>query len=113
MDCIFCEIANKKIDSEIIYEDDKIIAFNDLDPKAPTHILIIPKKHISSSNDINDDNKEVIAHIFSIIPKLADKLNFDESGYRIVNNCGKDGGQTVSHMHFHLLAGREFKWPPG
>ena len=113
MDCIFCKIANKTINSDIVYEDDKIIAFNDLDPKAPTHILIIPKNHISSTNDINKDNKEIISHIFEIIPKLAKKYCFDESGYRIVNNCGKDGGQTVDHIHFHLLAGREFKWPPG
>ena len=113
MDCIFCKIASKEINSEIIYEDDKIIAFNDLDPKAPTHILIIPKKHISSTNEIDETNKDIIAHIYELIPNIAKDHGFSQSGYRIVNNCGNDGGQSVNHIHFHLLAGRQLLWPPG
>lgn len=113
MDCIFCKIVNKEIKSEIVYEDDLAIAFKDLDPKAPTHLLVIPKKHIKSANDINDDNKDIIAHIFTIIPSLAKEYGFDDKGYRIVNNCGEYGGQTVDHIHFHVLAGRQLQWPPG
>ncbi|QQK07639.1 histidine triad nucleotide-binding protein [Miniphocaeibacter halophilus] len=113
MDCIFCKIANKEIDSDIIYEDDKIIAFNDLNPQAPTHFLVIPKKHIASANYIDSSNVDIIAHIMMVIPKLAKELKIDNSGYRIVNNCGKDGGQSVDHIHYHVLAGRQLQWPPG
>ncbi len=113
MDCIFCKIAKGEIKSDIIYEDDKIIAFNDLDPKAPTHLLVIPKNHISSANDINEDNEVIIGHIFKVISKLAKKYGFDKTGFRIINNCGEDGGQSVNHIHFHVLAGRQLQWPPG
>lgn len=113
MDCIFCKIANKEIKSSIIYEDELIIAFNDLEPQAPTHILIIPKKHISSANEIDYSNSNVISRIYELIPKLAKEMNFNDSGYRIINNCGKDGGQSVNHLHFHVLAGRQLQWPPG
>ena len=113
MDCIFCKIANKEINSSIIYEDDLIVAFKDLEPQAPTHILIIPKEHISSANEINDSNSKVISRIYEIVPKLAKEMNFYNDGYRIVNNCGKDGGQSVNHLHFHVLAGRQLQWPPG
>lgn len=113
MDCIFCKIANKEINSSIIYEDELIVAFKDLEPQAPTHILIIPKEHISSANEINDSNSKVISRIYEIVPKLAKEMHFYNNGYRIVNNCGKDGGQSVNHLHFHLLAGRQLQWPPG
>ncbi|WP_099203179.1 histidine triad nucleotide-binding protein [Miniphocaeibacter massiliensis] len=113
MDCIFCKIANGEIESNIIYEDEKIIAFNDLDPKAPTHFLVIPKNHISSANEINEDNEAIIGHIFKVISKLTKEFGFDKKGFRIVNNCGEDGGQTVNHIHFHVLAGRQLQWPPG
>lgn len=112
-DCIFCKIANKEIPSNIVYEDDKVIAFNDLDPKAPVHVLIIPKEHLASAMEINDDNAGIIASIFAAASKIAKKLGIDENGFRIVNNCGKDGGQTVGHIHFHMLGGRSLQWPPG
>ena len=113
MDCIFCKIANKEIESEIIYEDDSVIAFNDLHPQSPVHFLVIPKVHIGSANDINDDNKDIIGHIFTVINKLAKDKGFANNGYRIVNTIGKDGGQSVKHIHFHVLAGRTLQWPPG
>lgn len=110
MDCIFCKIAKKEIPSKIIYEDDKILVFEDLNPIAPVHVLIIPKEHISSANSINSSNSEIIAYIFSIIPKITTKLGLN-SGYRIINNCGEDGGQTVHHIHFHLVGGKKLSWP--
>lgn len=112
-DCIFCKIIKGEIPSEKLYEDDMVLAFNDVSPQSPTHILVIPKKHISSANDIKDENKEVIGHIFSVISKIAKEKGFADAGYRVVNNCGEDGGQTVGHIHFHVLAGRNLQWPPG
>lgn len=112
-DCIFCKIANKEIPSEIVYEDDRIVAFKDIEPQAPIHILIIPKEHIQSVNELNENNINLINDIFSTIKKLAKDFNIEKDGYRIVNNCGEYGGQTVNHMHFHLLGGRKFSWPPG
>ena len=111
-DCLFCKIIDKEIPSELIYEDDKVIAFKDINPRAPVHILIIPKKHISSAKDIKVEDEALIGRIFTVINKLGKEFNL-ENGYRIVNNCGNDGGQTVQHMHFHVLGGRELKWPPG
>ena len=107
MDCIFCKIANGEIPSKKVYEDDTVIAFYDLEPQAPTHILVIPKQHITSAADITPENSAVIAHIYEVIAKLSKDLKL-ENGFRVVNNCGKDGGQTVMHIHFHLMAGREF-----
>lgn len=112
MDCIFCKIANGEISSKKAYEDEQILAFYDLDPQAPVHILLIPKTHISSANELTEENSQVVSHIFVIAAKLAKELGL-EKGYRIVNNCGEDGGQTVQHLHFHLLGGRSMKWPPG
>lgn len=112
-DCIFCKIANGEIPSNKAYEDDKVLAFYDLDPQAPKHVLIIPKEHISSANEINEENASIVAHIFVVAAKIAKELGVSESGYRIVNNCGKDGGQSVQHLHFHLLGGRSMAWPPG
>lgn len=112
-DCIFCKIVKGEIPSEKIYEDELVLAFNDLTPQAPTHILVIPKEHISSANDINDGNYKTIGHIFKTISKIAKEKGFDSDGYRVVNNCGDNGGQTVGHIHFHLLAGRQLQWPPG
>lgn len=113
MDCIFCKIAEGKIPSKKLYEDEKVIAFHDISPEAPIHFLVIPKKHIKSVNEVNEENANIISHIFLVINKLVKELNIAETGYRIVNNCGKDGGQTVDHMHFHVLGQRELKWPPG
>ena len=112
MDCIFCKIANGEIPSQIVYEDDKIIAFKDLAPQAPVHFLVIPKEHIKCADEINSENSSIIAHIFTKIPLIAKELGV-ENGYRIVNNCGSDGGQTVGHLHFHVLGGRLLAWPPG
>lgn len=113
MDCIFCKIINGEIPSKKIYEDEKVIAFHDISPEAPVHFLVIPKEHIQSANELNNQNSNIIAHIFIVINKLVRELNISETGYRIVNNCGKNGGQTVNHIHFHVLGQRDLKWPPG
>ena len=112
MDCLFCKIANGEIPSNKVYEDDKILAFRDIVPQAETHILVIPKGHIASSaNDINIENCEVVGYIFAKIPEIASLAGVDS--YRIINNCGEKAGQTVKHIHFHLLARRNLAWPPG
>ena len=112
MDCIFCKIARNEISSKKLYEDDVIVAFNDLEPQAPVHVLIIPKEHISSANEITAENSDIIGKIFLVAAKIAKEQGLDK-GYRIVNNCGEDGGQTVQHLHFHLLGGRKMHWPAG
>lgn len=112
MDCIFCKIANGEIPSTKVYEDDKMLAFRDLDPQAPVHILMIPKEHIASADDLTEENAQIVAHIFTVTKKIAAAEGLT-NGYRIVNNCGEDGGQTVKHLHFHLLGGRSMAWPPG
>lgn len=113
MDCIFCKIVNGEIPSKKIYEDDKVIAFYDITPEAPIHFLVIPKEHIKSVNEINEKNASIISHIFLVINKIVNELGVSEEGYRIVNNCGTNGGQTVNHIHFHVLAKRNLNWPPG
>lgn len=112
MDCIFCKIARNEIPSKKLYEDDEIVAFNDLEPQAPVHVLIIPKAHISSANKITTENSDIVGKIFMVAAKIAKEQGLDK-GYRIVNNCGEDGGQTVQHLHFHLLGGRKMHWPAG
>lgn len=112
MNCIFCKIAAGEIPSKKAYEDDKVLAFYDLEPQAPVHILIIPKEHIACAADITAENSAVISHIFEVAAKLGKELGL-ENGYRIVNNCGADGGQTVHHLHFHFMGGRKFGWPAG
>lgn len=111
--CIFCKIVKGEIPCTKVYEDDKVLAFNDINPEAPVHILIIPKEHIKSANEINNENAHIISHIFTIINKLVVDANISETGYRVVTNCGKDGGQTVEHIHFHIIGGRSLNWPPG
>lgn len=111
-DCIFCMIANKKIPSNIAYEDDRIICFHDLEPQAPVHVLIIPKKHIASLDDVTDADAELLGYIMIKVKEIAELLGL-ENGYRVVNNCGEDGMQTVKHLHFHLLGKRKMQWPPG
>jgi len=111
--CLFCKIARKEIPSRVVYEDDEVLVFHDIDPKAPVHVLLIPKVHITSLNDVSEDNIEVIAHLTSLIPKVAAMLGIKDNGYRIVINCGADGGQAVGHIHYHLLGGRKLAWPPG
>jgi histidine triad (HIT) family protein len=112
-DCIFCKIASGDIPGDVVYQDDRVIAVNDIDPKAPVHILIMPKKHIPSLNEIDDSNKDIMAHILTVAANLAKAKGVAEKGYRIVNNCGVQGGQSVEHIHFHLLGGRSLAWPPG
>ena len=112
-DCLFCKIANGSIPTEFLYEDDKVAAFKDINPAAPVHILIVPKAHITSALDLNDENADVVSHIYKVAVKLARGMGFADNGFRVVNNCGKDGGQTVGHIHFHVLAGRYLEWPPG
>ena len=112
MDCIFCKIAAGDIPAKKAYEDESVIAFYDLEPQAPVHILIIPKEHIASCADITSENSVLIAKVFEAVTKIAKQENL-ENGYRVVNICGSDGGQTVHHIHFHLLARRNLAWPPG
>ena len=112
--CIFCKIAHGEIPSTKVYEDDTVLAFRDLDPQAPEHVLIIPKKHLSSVLDFGAEDRELAAHILiDVVPALARTLGIDAGGFRLVANTGTDGGQTVGHLHFHLLGGRPLAWPPG
>ena len=104
-DCIFCKIANKEINSEIVYENENIVAFKDINPEAKIHILIVSKKHYETILDVNDD--EVIKDIFKTVKEIAAQYDIDEKGFRIINNCKEDGGQTVMHVHFHMLAGEK------
>ena len=112
MDCIFCKIVNGDIPSNKVYEDDTVLAFHDIAPQMPVHVIVIPKMHIASATEVNEGNSAVIGHIFEVIPKIAKDLGLD-NGFRIINNCGKDGGQTVGHLHFHMLGKRALAWPPG
>ena len=112
MDCLFCKIINGEIPSNKVYEDDTVFAFRDIAPQAPTHILIIPKQHIKSAAENDERNSSVISHIFEVAAKIAKQEGLDD-GFRIVNNCGDIAGQTVKHLHFHLMGGREFAWPAG
>lgn len=113
MSCIFCKIVKKEIPSRIVYEDNTVLAFEDIAPQAPVHILVIPKKHYSNLLEINEDDKELIGHIFMVIKEIAKQKGVDERGFRVVVNCNSHGGQTVYHLHFHILAGRQMHWPPG
>ena len=113
-DCIFCRIAQGEVPSTKVYEDDLVLAFRDLDPQAPEHVLVIPKKHLSSVLDFGAEDRELAAHILTdVVPALARMLGIDAGGFRLVANTGTDGGQTVGHLHFHLLGGRPLAWPPG
>jgi len=111
-DCIFCKIAGHKIDTEMIYEDDTMVSFFDLQPQAPVHFLVVPKKHIESLSTATDEDREIIAEIMMRIPKLAEEQGL-ENGYRVVINNGEDAFQTIKHLHFHVLGKRKMLWPPG
>ncbi len=113
MSCIFCSIAGGDIPSEKVYEDELILAFKDINPAAPIHIVIIPKEHIDSAMMLKDEHKSLIGHIFIKAGEIASKMGIAETGFRLVNNCGGDAGQSVMHIHFHLLGGRVLNWPPG
>ena len=112
MDCLFCKIAAGEIPSTKIYENEWVYAFYDIDPQAPFHAIVIPKEHICSAAEITAENSHLIAKVYEAIAEIAKQNNL-EKGFRVVNNCGEDGGQTVGHIHFHLLARRNLAWPPG
>lgn len=104
--CLFCKIIAREIPSAAVYEDDLIYAFRDINPQAPCHVLVVPKAHIEDCNDVTQENSAVIAHIFAVIPQIAQKEGL-RNGYRVVSNCGADAGQTVQHLHFHILGGKK------
>ena len=110
-DCLFCKIAAGEIPSDCLYQDEQVYAFRDIAPQAPTHFLVIPKEHIESAACITPENSKVIAHAFEVIARLAGELGLD--GFRVVSNVGESAGQTVRHLHFHVLSGRDMTWPPG
>src|SRR5262249_11983783 len=112
-DCVFCKIAAKQIPSKAVYEDDQAFAFNDLHPQAPVHLLLIPKKHFDSILAIGEKDRPLLAHLINLIPKLAKAHGLSEGGFRTVINSGAQGGQTVFHLHLHLIGGRQMTWPPG
>lgn len=111
--CIFTKIINKQIPAKIVHEDEQVLAFHDIKPQAPIHILVIPKKELVSLEDLTSEDQMLVGHIYRTIQKIARSMGFAEAGYRVVVNCRDDGGQEVPHLHFHLLAGRGLKWPPG
>lgn len=112
-DCIFCKIAAGEIPAEQVYQDDTVVAFRDLNPQAPTHILVIPRKHIATLNDVTPDDAAVVGRMIAAAAPIAAGEGVAETGYRTVINCNEDGGQTVFHIHMHLLGGRRMAWPPG
>lgn len=111
--CIFCKIVNKEIPAKVVYETNTLLAMEDINPQAPTHILVIPKKHIESVMDVDAGDKDLFSEIFVGIQTIAQQLGLDNNGFRVVVNNGSDGGQAVPHLHYHLLGGRPLKWPPG
>jgi histidine triad (HIT) family protein len=111
-DCLFCRIANKELDSDIVIESDNLVAFRDINPAAPTHVLVIPKEHVSSATELGGAHSEVLVEMFQTMAKIASDEGL-EGGFRIVTNVGPDAGQSVPHLHFHLIGGRNMAWPPG
>ena len=112
-DCLFCKFARKEIPTRIVFEDDSCLAFEDINPKAPVHVLIIPKKHVGSINDMASEDEATLGHLASVARRIAQEKKIDQSGYRAVINTGPDAGQSVFHIHLHLLGGRPMAWPPG
>ena len=106
-DCLFCKIAAGEIPSKKVYEDDRVLAFYDINPMAKVHVLVIPKAHIDSVAAITEENADLVAHIFTVIPKIARELGLTEGGFRVVSNCGENAGQSVRHLHFHILGGEQ------
>jgi len=111
-DCIFCRIAEKEIPANVVYEDSRVMCFHDLNPQAPAHVLLIPKKHIGSMDDLSEEDENLMGYMMVKIKDIAEKLGL-QNGYRVVNNCGEDGMQEVKHIHFHILGKRRMLWPPG
>ena len=112
-ECLFCKIRDGKIPGDIVYENDHVLAFNDINPVAPTHILIIPKEHISTLNDLEENHTQTMGELILAAKKIAESKGFSEAGYRTVFNCNENGQQTVFHIHLHLIGGRQMSWPPG
>lgn len=112
-DCLFCKIRDGVIPAKIVYRDDVCLGFDDINPQAPTHVIVIPKTHIATINDITTENRETVGHLFVAAAKIAKERGHSENGYRVVMNCNRDAGQTVFHIHLHVLGGRQFGWPPG
>lgn len=112
-DCIFCKIARKEIPAKTIYEDDQVLVFHDVNPVAPVHVLLIPKKHLSTLLDSTVEDTNLLGHLHLVASRVANQLGLAEKGFRLICNCKEDGGQTVFHLHFHLLGGKPFGWPPG
>jgi histidine triad (HIT) family protein len=111
--CLFCRISNGEINAKRVYEDETVLAFEDINPQAPTHVLVIPRKHIASLDDLGDGDEAIVGTVLSRAAAIARNLGLNVDGYRLVANCGEAAGQTVFHIHFHLLGGRNFGWPPG
>lgn len=112
-ECLFCQIASGQLASDIVYEDNDVVAFNDISPGAPTHLLVVPRRHIANLNDIKPQDGELLGKMVSTAIKLAKQRSLDDKGYRLVVNTGLEAGQTVDHIHLHLLGGRTLSWPPG
>jgi histidine triad (HIT) family protein len=112
-DCIFCKIAAGEIKSDIVHRDERLVAFRDINPQAPMHIVVIPRAHVPSLNDLGPESDEVIGYLVRVAAQIAEDEGFSKQGYRLVANCGPDAGQSVDHVHFHLLGGRTLGWPPG
>ena len=112
-DCVFCKIVRGEIPAAVLHDDESCLAFRDINPAAPQHVIIIPKEHIATLNDLSETTASIVGHIFRVAGKLATDLGISVSGYRIVANCNPEGGQEVFHVHFHLLGGRQMDWPPG
>ncbi|MFW3613741.1 histidine triad nucleotide-binding protein [Billgrantia antri] len=112
-DCMFCKIVKREIPADIVYEDEQVLAFNDINPQAPTHILIIPKQHIATLNDVEASDQALVGRLPYVAARLAEERGFAADGYRVVMNCNDQGGQTVYHIHMHLMGGRRFTWPAG
>lgn len=112
-DCIFCKISSGQIPSRVVFQDEEVFAFEDVNPQAPVHVLVIPKRHMEGLNDTKPGDKAFLGHLFETAIRVAEKKGITESGYRVVANTGRNGGQTVFHLHLHVLGGRQMTWPPG
>ncbi len=112
-DCLFCKIRDGVISGDIVFEDDDVLAFNDVNPQAPVHVLIIPKKHIATVNDLSAGDETVMGKLFAVAKTIASQRGISDDGYRLVVNCNKNAGQVIFHIHMHMLAGRNMTWPPG
>ena len=113
VDCLFCKMVNGEIKPDVVYENEAILAFRDINPQAPVHVLVVPKKHIATLNDLEPENDVLVGEMYLTAKRVAEKLGITESGYRTVMNCNEGAGQTVFHLHLHILGGRQMGWPPG